>query len=166
MSINFPLVSSLGAVLVSTAANDALPQDDGTNGMSIAFASHSRPLHVAVANEVLNPGWNAGTTEQICDRLAQAKRVVSSQLKESAWDQEFNKLKLDMQGALSKTFLIKPHEERMKHRDGLKAALTQLADHMKAGPDKYVGDFAPFMPDKESCMAAYKPSSPDDLIPA
>ncbi|CAM3762171.1 Novel toxin 15 domain-containing protein [Bordetella sputigena] len=164
MSMNLPLVSLSPATLLAGPANEGRQQDDGSNGMSIAFASHSKPLHEAVANEVLKPGWKTGTTGQLCDRLAQAKSIVSTQLKESAWDQELNKLKLDMQTALTKTFLITSHQERTKNHEGLKASVTHLADHMKAGPDKYVGDFAPFMPDKESCMAMYKPVTPEDLI--
>ncbi len=164
MSANLPLVSSSSATLLAGPIQHVPQQDDGSNGMSLAFASQSKPLHEAVANEVLKPGCKAGTTEQLCDRLARAKSIVSTQLKESAWDQEFNKLKLDMQTALSKTFMITSHEDRLKNRDGLKTSLTNLADHMKAGPDKYVGDFAPFMPDKESCMAMYKPFTPEDLL--
>lgn len=165
MSMNLPLVSSSSATMLAGPAYEGSQQDDGSNGMSIAFASHSKPLHEAVANEVLKPGWKTGTTGQVCDRLAQAKSIVSAQLKESAWDQEFNKLKLDMQKALSKTFTITSPEGRSKNREELQTSLTNLAQHMKAGPDKYVGDFAPFMPDKDSCMAIYKPFTPEDLIP-
>lgn len=165
MSTSISLFSSNPAILLSSPVQ-APRDDDGSNGMSIAFATHSKKLHQAVADEVLERGWNDGTPAQVCDKLAQAKDIVSRQLKQSAWEQEFSKLKLDTQTALGRSYLFGPREEQLRRHADLMHELNRLGEHIKAGPDKYVGDFAPFMPDKETCLAMYAPSPPADATTA
>lgn len=129
------------------------PQRNPTSGVNFAGAAQSKDISEAIANYVLQPGWNEGGPEKVCGNMATAKETISTQLKQSAWQQELDQLKKDVQAALLKTYQFGTRLQETENAAQYARLKQKLADHVQAGPAKYVGDFAPFMPDMATCMA-------------